>query len=188
MALRNKYTIFNPNKPNSQGDFGSRAHDRLMKMFPRTLSWFGGEGKIESDLGKDLDLEKHSLAVFTPTFVKGDNDMWTYDNANLYVETKPGHVARNYNGAPDVYKDVLAGKQGLPGGPYIPNVASAIGTDPATLPEPPEVSNYNNIQQSNVDSYTNKSGVFSPKVSSDRSRQTLGSVLKKGKSKSSDNT
>lgn len=187
MALRNKYTIFSPKKPDSQGDFGSRAHDRLMKMFPRTLSWFGGEGKIESDLGKDLDLEKHSLEVFTPTYVKGDNEMWTYDNQNLYGETKPGTVARNYNGAPDVYKDVLAGTAGLPGGPYIPNIASAIGTNPQTLPTPPDVPNYNHIQESNIKSYTNTTGVFSPKASSDKTRQTLGSILKKGSSRNSGN-
>jgi hypothetical protein len=188
MALRNKYTLFSPKKPNSQGDFGSRAHDRLMKMFPRTLSWFGGSGEVEKGPGTGKDLYNHALEVFTPEYVPGDNELWTYDNQNLYGETKPGTVARNYNGAPDVYKDVLAGSGGLPGASFIPNIASAIGTDPKTLPTPPEVANYNNIQESNVKSYTNTTGVFSPKISSGKTRQTLGSILKKGTSQNSDNS
>jgi len=189
MALRNKYTIFNPSKSDKQGTLGYRAHDRLLKMFPRTLAWFGGEGKVENGPGKDKDLYEHALAVFTPEYVPGDNEMWQYDNANLYGNTQPGYVARNYNGAPNIYADVLAGNKGLPGGPYVPNIASAVGTDPATLPQPPEMPDYNNVNKTeNIESFNKSVGIFSPKVSSSRTRQTLGSVLKKGQSKNSDNT
>jgi hypothetical protein len=190
MSLRNKYTIFNPKKPAEQGSFGSRSHDRLLKMFPGTLDWFGGKGKVEKGPGKDKDLYEHALEVFTPEYVKGDSEMWQYDNEDLYgtdAYNNQGSVPRNYKGAPDVYGDVLAGSRGLPGGPYVPNIASAQNADPNTLPTPPEMPDYNNVNKpENINSFNKSVGVFSPKVSSSKTRQTLGSTLKKGKSQNSE--
>lgn len=188
MPLRNKYTIFNPPVPTSPGTFGVRSHGRLLSMFPGTLTWFGGSGKVENGVGAGKELYEHALEVFTPVIVQGDQQLWDYDNSRgLYGANAPpdGSVSRNYVGAPDL-ATVLHGSAGLPGDSYIPNVASAPNADPAQLPIPPTPSpNYNNISATNVAAYNFKTGVFSPKVSSDKTRLTLGSVLTKGKSPNS---
>jgi hypothetical protein len=48
-----------------------------------------------------------------------------------------GSFNRDYNGAPDLEKDVQIGGAGLPGSPYAPNIASpgeGHGTDPSNIP------------------------------------------------------
>jgi hypothetical protein len=48
-----------------------------------------------------------------------------------------GQFNRDYDGAPDLTKDVPTGGAGLPGSPYAPNIASpgeGHGTDPSNIP------------------------------------------------------